>query len=100
MTKYLFEANYVGEGMKGLMREEGERSAVMRSSTPSNPWEDQLSMLLLRFERSCHGFEGVDERIASLHPPFAHEALDALAHVVRFEQIFGHDPYPSCHIQN
>ena len=40
MTKYLFEANYVGEGIKGLMRE-GERSAVMRSSTPSNPWEDR-----------------------------------------------------------
>ena len=25
MTKYLFEANYVGEGIKGLMREGGTR---------------------------------------------------------------------------
>jgi len=25
MTKYLFEANYVGEGIKGLMREGGTK---------------------------------------------------------------------------
>ena len=33
MTKYLFEANYVGEGIKGLMREggTGRRDAVVEA---------------------------------------------------------------------
>ncbi|WP_426996843.1 GYD domain-containing protein [Pseudarthrobacter sp. N5] len=33
MTKYLFEANYVGEGIKGLMREGGtkRRDAVVEA---------------------------------------------------------------------
>jgi hypothetical protein len=42
------------------------------------------------FERASYGFEGFDDRITALCPAFAHEALNSLAHVVRFEQIFGH----------
>ena len=53
MPKYLFQVNYVGEGVKGLLKEGGSsRQAATRRWF--NRWAAQLGLLLCFGEHDCY----------------------------------------------